>query len=92
MCHHHLLFSNSVNKSPKKTSFISCPTWCPALYWLEAEIQVRLPGRVQTCLLQKAGAILSFTWRFGNFGKAGQQMRQRMGSGRGPGGGRPPMM
>ncbi|MBR1705512.1 MAG: TonB-dependent receptor [Bacteroidales bacterium] len=36
--------------------------------------------------------ILSFTWRFGNFGKAGQQMRQRMGSGRGPGGGRPPMM
>ena len=29
--------------------------------------------------------ILSFTWRFGNFGKAGQQMRSRMG-GRGPGG------
>ena len=34
--------------------------------------------------------ILSFTWRFGNFGKAGQHMRDRMGSGRGPmGGGRP---
>ena len=35
--------------------------------------------------------ILSFTWRFGNFGKAGQQMRSRMGNGgRGPmGGGRP---
>ena len=30
--------------------------------------------------------ILSFTWRFGNFGKAGQQMRARMGQG-GPGGG-----
>ena len=29
--------------------------------------------------------ILSFTWRFGNFGKAGQQMQQRYG-GRGPGG------
>ena len=28
--------------------------------------------------------ILSFTWRFGNFGKAGQQMRSRMGGG--PGG------
>ena len=28
--------------------------------------------------------ILSFTWRFGNFGKAGQQMRSRMGNG-GPG-------
>ncbi len=25
--------------------------------------------------------ILSFTWRFGNFGKAGQQMRSRMGGG-----------
>ena len=39
--------------------------------------------------------ILSFTWRFGNFGKAGQQMRQRMGGGNGGGGGRggmrPPM-
>ena len=36
--------------------------------------------------------MLSFTWRFGNFGKAGQQMRARMGQG-GPGGGRmgPPM-
>ena len=36
--------------------------------------------------------ILSFTWRFGNFGKAGEQMRSRMGQG-GPGGGRmgPPM-
>ena len=33
--------------------------------------------------------ILSFTWRFGNFGKAGQQMQARYG-GRGPGG--PPMM
>ncbi len=35
--------------------------------------------------------ILSLTWRFGNFGRAGQQMRQRMGGGRGPGGpgGRP---
>jgi len=39
--------------------------------------------------------ILSFTWRFGNFGKAGQQMRARMGGGPGgrpgppPGGGRP---
>ena len=33
--------------------------------------------------------MLSFTWRFGNFGKAGEQMRSRMG-GRGPGmGGRP---
>ncbi len=29
--------------------------------------------------------MLSFTWRFGNFGKAGQQLRQRMGQG-GPGG------
>ena len=29
--------------------------------------------------------MLSFTWRFGNFGKAGQQMRARMGQG-GPGG------
>ena len=45
--------------------------------------------------------ILSFTWRFGNFGKAGEQMRQRMGGGPGGpggrggrggfGGGRPPM-
>ena len=36
--------------------------------------------------------MLSFTWRFGNFGKAGQQMRARMSQG-GPGGGRmgPPM-
>jgi len=36
--------------------------------------------------------MLSFTWRFGNFGKAGEQMRSRMGGGRmGPpmGGGRP---
>ena len=31
--------------------------------------------------------MLSFTWRFGNFGKAGEQMRARMG---GPGGGRRP--
>ena len=29
--------------------------------------------------------MLSFTWRFGNFGKAGQQMRNRMGQGGGPG-------
>ena len=39
--------------------------------------------------------ILSFTWRFGNFGKAGQQMRERMGGGgrggRGGGGMRPMM-
>ena len=36
--------------------------------------------------------ILSLTWRFGNFGKAGEQMRSRMGQG-GPGGrmGPPPM-
>lgn len=35
--------------------------------------------------------MLSFTWRFGNFGKAGQQMRARMGGGGpgGPGGRRP---
>ena len=32
--------------------------------------------------------MLSLTWRFGNFGKAGQQLRQRMGQG-GPGGRRP---
>ena len=32
--------------------------------------------------------ILSFTWRFGNFGKAGEQMRSRM-NGRGPMGGGP---
>ena len=32
--------------------------------------------------------MLSLTWRFGNFGKAGQQMRARMGGG-GPGGRRP---
>ena len=32
--------------------------------------------------------MLSLTWRFGNFGKAGQQLRQRMGPG-GPGGRRP---
>ena len=31
--------------------------------------------------------MLSFTWRFGNFGKAGEQMRGRMGGG--PGGRRP---
>ncbi|MBO4634771.1 MAG: outer membrane beta-barrel protein [Bacteroidales bacterium] len=37
--------------------------------------------------------MLSFTWRFGNFGKAGEQMRSRMGGGPGPGGfrGGPPM-
>ena len=29
--------------------------------------------------------MLSFTYRFGNFGEAGQQMRSRMGQG-GPGG------
>jgi len=36
--------------------------------------------------------ILSFTWRFGNFGKAGEQMRSRMGGGPGGmmGGGRRP--
>ena len=38
--------------------------------------------------------MLSFTWRFGNFGKAGDQMRSRMGGGAGgfggPGGGRRP--
>ena len=34
--------------------------------------------------------MLSFTWRFGNFGKAGEQMRSRMGGPGGPrGGGRP---
>ena len=33
--------------------------------------------------------MLSFTWRFGNFGEAGKQMRNRMGGG--PGGFRPPM-
>ena len=33
--------------------------------------------------------ILSFTLRFGNFGKAGEQMRNRMGPGRGPMGGGP---
>ena len=32
--------------------------------------------------------MLSFTWRFGNFGKAGEQMRARMGGGRGGRGGR----
>ena len=32
--------------------------------------------------------MLSFTWRFGNFGRAGQQMRARGGMG-GPGGRRP---
>ncbi len=32
--------------------------------------------------------ILSLTWRFGNFGQAGNQMRQRMGRGGPPGGGR----
>ena len=32
--------------------------------------------------------ILSLTWRFGNFGKAGKQMQQRYGGGPGgPGGG-----
>ncbi len=30
--------------------------------------------------------MLSFTWRFGNFGKAGQQMRNRMSKAGGPGG------
>ena len=35
--------------------------------------------------------ILSFTWRFGNFGKAGKQMRQRMGNMGGPGMGGPGM-
>ena len=35
--------------------------------------------------------ILSFTWRFGNFGKAGEQMRSRMGGGPGRGPGRGPM-
>ena len=38
--------------------------------------------------------MLSFTWRFGNFGEAGKQMRSRMGQGGpmggGPGGGRRP--
>ena len=34
--------------------------------------------------------ILSLTWRFGNFGKAGQQMRQRYGGGPGGPGGRGP--
>ena len=33
--------------------------------------------------------MLSFTWRFGNFGKAGQQMRSRMGGGPGGPGRRP---
>ena len=33
--------------------------------------------------------MLSFTWRFGNFGKAGEQMRSRMGGPGGPGGRRP---
>jgi len=33
--------------------------------------------------------MLSFTWRFGNFGQAGQQMRSRMGGGPGGGGPRP---
>ena len=33
--------------------------------------------------------IVSFTMRFGNFGKAGEQMRNRMGPGRGPMGGGP---
>ena len=33
--------------------------------------------------------ILSLTWRFGNFGKAGEQMRSRMGGPGGPGGRRP---
>ena len=32
--------------------------------------------------------ILSFTWRFGNFGKAGQQLQQRYGGGHGGPGGR----
>ena len=37
--------------------------------------------------------MLSFTWRFGNFGEAGKQMRQRMGGGRSGGfRGGPPMM
>ena len=35
--------------------------------------------------------MLSFTWRFGNFGKAGQQMRSRMGGGPGGRMGPPPM-
>ena len=35
--------------------------------------------------------MLSFTWRFGNFGKAGEQMRSRMGSGPGGFRGGPPM-
>ncbi len=34
--------------------------------------------------------MLSFTWRFGNFGKAGEQMRSRMGGGPGGPGGRRP--
>ena len=36
--------------------------------------------------------MLSLTWRFGNFGKAREQMRARMGGGGpgGPGGGRRP--
>ena len=34
--------------------------------------------------------MLSFTWRFGNFGKAGEQMRARMGGGPGGPGGRRP--
>ena len=34
--------------------------------------------------------ILSFTLRFGNFGKAGEQMRSRMGGGPGGPGGRRP--
>ena len=33
--------------------------------------------------------VLSLTWRFGNFGKAGEQMRSRMGGPGGPGGRRP---
>ena len=33
--------------------------------------------------------MLSFTYRFGNFGEAGKQMRARIGQG-GPGGGRRP--
>ena len=35
--------------------------------------------------------MLSFTWRFGNFGKAGEQMRSRMGGGPGGFRGGPPM-